>query len=291
VSRAPARDGGGARRRGAKTRTPATRTPNTRRSSAAAGEPERLQKMLARAGLASRREAEDWIRAGRLTVNGAPATLGVRVGSHDQVHLDGRLVRAQKAHGEARVYICHRSPGEPLRTPEGTPPEGGAAALRPGLLERLPRRAGRRFMSVSPMPRVDGGLELVTSDGGLALTLQRGVRRLRSEFGVRVRGELSEAQLAAISEGSLDSGERLEVERCEAAGGEGANRWYTLVARGASGKDVRQLFERGGALVSRVMRTHLGPLTLERALGRGRVRELTDEELAALLQGPEQPQA
>jgi 23S rRNA pseudouridine2605 synthase len=290
MSRAPARPGSGAKRRGTQARSAPGRSPKTQRAGAAAGEPERLQKMLARAGLASRREAEAWIRAGRLTVNGAQATLGVRVGAQDQVHLDGRLVRAQKAQGGARIYLCHRSPGEPLRTPEGALPEGEAPTLRPGLLERLPRRAGRRFMTVSPMPQVDGGLELVTSDGELALTLQRGVRRLRSEFGVRVRGELTEAQLAGIAEGILDSGERLAVERCEAAGGEGANRWYTLVARGASGKDVRQLFERGGALVSRVMRTHLGPLTLERSLGRGRVREVTDEELAALLRPPEATQ-
>jgi 23S rRNA pseudouridine2605 synthase len=73
------------------------------------------------------------------------------------------------------------------------------------------------------------------------------------------------------------------VERCEAAGGEGANRWYTLAARGASGKQVRQLLERQGALVSRVLRTHLGPLTLERALGRGQFRELTEAERNALL--------
>jgi 23S rRNA pseudouridine2605 synthase len=290
MSRAPARSGGGARRRGAPARTPAGRTGERKRTAVPDAGAERLQKMLARAGLASRREAEGWIRAGRLTVNGVPATLGMRVGAHDQVHLDGRLVRAQKAHTEARVYICHRSPGEPLQTPEGAAPEGEAPALRPGLLERLPRRAGRRFMTVSPMPRVDGGLELVTSDGGLALTLQRGVRRLSSEFSVRVRGELSEAQLAGIAAGILDSGETLAVERCEAAGGEGANRWYTLVARGASGKDVRQLFERGGALVSRVMRTHLGPLTLERSLGRGRMRELTEEEREALLHPKQDPQ-
>ncbi len=285
MSRAPARAGGGAKRR-----APGARSAKSGRGGAAA-EPERLQKMLSRAGLASRREAEGWIRAGRLTVNGAPATLGMRVGAHDQVHLDGRLVRAQKAHTAARVYICHRSPGEPLRAPEGALPQGEAPALRPGLIERLPRRAGRRFMTVSPMPQVDGGLELVTSDGELALTLQRGVRRLRSEFGVRVRGELTAEQLGGISAGILDSGQTLRVERCDAAGGEGANRWYTLVARGASGKDVRQLFERCGVLVSRVMRTHLGPLTLERALGRGRVREVTDEELAALLRPPEEPQA
>ena len=293
MSRAPARAGSGAKRRGTGVRSAAARpgrAPRAGAAAAAAGEAERLQKMLARAGLASRREAEGWIRAGRLTVNGVPATLGMRVRAHDQVHLDGRLVRAQKPDTAARVYICHRSPGEPLRTPEGALPEGEAPALRPGMLERLPRRAGRRFMTVSPMPRVDGGLELVTSDGELALTLQRGVRRLRSEFGVRVRGELNEAQLQGITAGLLDSGEHLSVERCEAAGGEGANRWYTLVARGASGKDVRQLFERGGVLVSRVMRTHLGPLTLERSLGRGRVRELTDEELSALLSAPPEPQ-
>jgi 23S rRNA pseudouridine2605 synthase len=132
------------------------------------------------------------------------------------------------------------------------------------------------------MPRVDGGLELVTSDGSLAAKLQRSVRGLVSEFSVRVRGELVQQQLEGILGGTLDSGDRLAVERCESAGGEAANRWYTFAARGASGKVVRQLFERQGALVSRVLRTHLGPLVLERTLGRGHFRELTDEELRAL---------
>jgi len=259
--------------------------PGARRRSGAAPvsvPAERLQKMLAAAGLASRREAEGWIRAGRLTINGAPATLGARVRPQDQVRLDGRLVRAQPASSGARVFLCHRSPGEPLRTPEGAAADLQRAS-RPGLIERLPRRAGRRFMSVSPMPRVDGGLELVTSDGALAARLQRAVHALTSEFGVRVRGELTETQLAGVLAGVLDSGAALAVQRCEAAGGEAANRWYTLAARGASGKEVRQLFERQGALVSRVMRTHLGPLALERTLGRSQLRELTQEELDALL--------
>src|SRR5215469_17085047 len=143
----------------------------------ASASPERLQKVLARSGLASRREAEAWIRAGRLTINGVPATLGARVGAGDKVQLDGRAVRSREQ-GSPRVFLCHRSPGEPLRTPETTEP--AASAARGALLERLPRRAGRRFISVSPMPRIDGGLELVTSDGGLALTLQRAVRQLTS---------------------------------------------------------------------------------------------------------------
>lgn len=137
------------------------------------------------------------------------------------------------------------------------------------------------------MPRIDGGLELVTSDGELAVRLQRCVRRLSSEFSVRVKGELIETQIASILQGTLDRGQNLSVERCEPAGGEGANRWYSLAARGASGKDVRQLFERQGALVSRVLRTKLGPLALERALARGRFRPLTDDELQGLTQPPD----
>ncbi|HET7757949.1 MAG TPA: S4 domain-containing protein [Steroidobacteraceae bacterium] len=241
-------------------------TAGTARAGVAA-EPERLQKLLARAGLASRREAEGWIRAGRLTVNGLPATLGVRVAPGDELRLDGRLVRARVVAGGACAFLCHRSPGEDLEQ----------------ALARLPRRAGRRFIAVSPMPRVDGGLELLTSDGSLARTLQRGVRALSSEFGVRVRGALEAEQLAGILGGTLDDGTRLEVERCAVAGGEAANRWYTLSVRGASGKQVRQLIERQGALVGRVLRTRLGPLALERSLGRGRARELTAEELRTLL--------
>jgi 23S rRNA pseudouridine2605 synthase len=133
------------------------------------------------------------------------------------------------------------------------------------------------------MPRVDGGLELVTSDGELAVRLQRAVHALSSEFGVRVRGELSAGQLEGIRAGALDSGARLMVQRCEAAGGEAANRWYTLGVQGASGKQVRQLFERQGALVSRVLRTQLGPVRLERALARGQFRALTWEEVRTLL--------
>ncbi len=276
---------GGARRPARRTRrglaAPAD-TAQAARTAARGGE--RLQKILARAGLASRRQAETWIRAGRLTINGAPATLGSRVLASDQVRLDGRRVRAGPAApaAAAAVFLCHRSPGEALAMPASAA-AGAAVASRPAMLERLPRRSGRRFIAVSPMPRVDGGLELVSADGELAARLQRAVHALASRFSVRVRGELTEAQLQGIASGTLDSGAQLQVAGCEAAGGEGSNRWYTVTLRGASGKQVRQLFERQGALVSRVLRTQLGPLQLERALARGQFRALTQEELAALL--------
>src|ERR1700743_2960315 len=82
-----------------------------------ASENERLQKVLSRAGLASRREVEDWIRAGRITVNGEPAVLGVRVGNSDHVRLDGRLIRQRQVSATGRVFLCHRSPGENLQQP------------------------------------------------------------------------------------------------------------------------------------------------------------------------------
>ncbi|MBS0366791.1 MAG: 23S rRNA pseudouridylate synthase B [Proteobacteria bacterium] len=248
----------------------------------AAGEPERLQKVLARAGLASRREVEQWIRAGRLSVNGRPAQLGTRVGPEDAVLLDGRKVHlGGRGAPSARTFLCHRSPGEPLRTSDSPLPTDASTAPA-ALLERLPGRAGRRFVVVSPMPRIDGGLELVSADGELAARLQRGVRHVVSEFGVRVRGELTAEQLQQVSLGILDSGARLPVLACQAAGGEGSNRWYTLSVRGGSGKEIRQLFERQGALVSRILRTRFGPLQLERALARGHYREVSPEELAAL---------
>jgi 23S rRNA pseudouridine2605 synthase len=252
----------------------AARAPRNLQAPGRAPEGERLQKVLARLGVASRREAEEWIRAGRITVNGEVAILGIRVGRSDHLRLDGRLIHRHEI-AAGQVYLCHRSPGEHLRTP--TEPSEHQA-----LLERLPRRAGNRFITISPMPRIDGGLEIVTSDGELAATLQRTVHSLPSEFSVRIRGELTEIQLSGVLEGTLDRGERLQVESCEPGGGEGANRWYTVIARGGSGKDMRQLFERQGALVSRVLRTRVGSLVLDRRLSRGQFRPLTRDEISAL---------
>ncbi len=221
-------------------------------------------------------------------MNGKAAALGARVRESDHVRLDGRLVR-RRPPASQQVLLCHRSPGEPLdRRPAGAfadseaPPRAESAG-RPALFERLPHVAGRRFIAVSPMPQRDGGLELITSDGELAEKLQRAVRGLVAEFSVRVRGELGEAQLRGVLEGALDRGAQLEVLACAPRGGEGANRWYALTARGASGRDVRQLFERTGALVSRVLRTGLGSVALDRTLARGRFRRLRPEELEGLL--------
>src|SRR5579863_7207193 len=254
---------------------------------------ERLQKVLSQLGLASRREAEAWIRAGRITVNGKAAVLGTRVAADDQLKLDGRPIRRQLSR-DVPVFLCHRSPGEPLLPPRAGPGASGAAsaAASPGdtrsapqasIAERLPRRAGRRFISVSPMPTVDGGLELLTADGALATRLQRAVHQLEMEFSLRIRGELSAEQQQAIREGMLDRGSALRVLDLESTGGQGSNRWYRLLAAGASGNDVRQLIERQAVTLVRMLRTRIGTLALPRSLARSHWRELEAAELSALL--------
>jgi len=247
-----------------------------------------VQKVLAQLGLASRREAESWIRAGRLTVNGRPAELGMRVLPHDQIKLDGRLIRRRvlAAPAAAPVILCHRSPGEPLLDERGArvAPTAGAAALPTSMAARLPRKAGRRFISISPLPMVDGGLELLTADGAVASRLQRAMHDIPMEFSVRVRGELSEQQRQAILNGLLDGGTVLRVALLEPAGGEASNRWYRLIATGASGNEIRQLIERAAATLVRLLRTRIGALTLPRSLPRGHWRELSPAELTLVTQ-------
>ncbi len=135
------------------------------------------------------------------------------------------------------------------------------------------------------MPGIDGGLELVTSDGALAAKLQRGVHKLPTEFSVRVKALLGPDQLAGVESGKLDRPARMTIESLSTSEAEleGSNRWYSIVARGASGKDIRQLFERQGVLVSRILRVSLGAVALDKSLSRGQFRQLTDEEIESLL--------
>ncbi|HMI36355.1 MAG TPA: S4 domain-containing protein [Steroidobacteraceae bacterium] len=240
-------------------------------------EPERLQKLLSRLGVASRREAEQWIRAGRLSINGRAAVLGDRVDAGDQLRLDGRLIRQSGPARELPVLLCHRSPGLPLLS---------MPAKADSFASRLPRRTGPRFMSISPLPQVDGGLELLTADGALAVRLQRAMRVQPVLYSLRVRGELGAEQRAGILGGQLDRGSTLQVIRIDAAGGSGSNQWYQIETIGASGSDLRQLLERQGVALSRLMRVRLGSVQLERSMPRGRWRELLPAEIDALLRPP-----
>ncbi len=235
---------------------------------------ERIQKVLARAGVGSRRQVEDWIRAGRLAINGVPATLGAQLRPRDKVTLDGRPVRLRAPESATRVIVYHRAPRQAL-----TPAESGHAGQ---FSDKLPRRAGRRWVPISPLPLNDGGLELLTSDGDLAQALMRKLSQLQIEFAVRVRGEPRADQLERLRAGLLGEGETLRIESVEEAGGEGVNRWYALVTSGGRARDVHRLCMEAGIELSRLMRISLGPVKMDRSLARERSRSLGPGEVAEL---------
>ncbi len=181
---------------------------------------ERLQKVLAQLGLASRREAEAWIRAGRLTVNGSSGNAWVARAPDDQVRLDGR-VGAPPRGAAMRVFMCHRSPG---RRRSGSREERGMRRMA----SRLPSRAGRRFIAVSPMPRIDGGLELLTSDGELAReAAARGASPGERVQRARARRAERQRNARACSAACLTAARRSPWRAASRAGGAGANRWYS----------------------------------------------------------------
>lgn len=239
---------------------------------------ERLQKVLASAGVASRRQAEEWIRAGRVTVNGRVAELGQRVAEDDAIAVDGRKLRTAGAAPATLVLMYHRPPGEPLREPS-TDVDADAAKTT---YERLPATRGRRWLPLSPLAPTDGGLELFTTDGALRAAASRVAHELPSTYAVRVRGEPERDVLDALPARALAASPPFQIDAVRLASGEGRNHWLEFDTRGARGRDLRALLPDAGFEVSRILRTRFGPVQLDRAVPRARHRELGENERAAL---------
>jgi 23S rRNA pseudouridine2605 synthase len=234
---------------------------------------ERLQKVLAGAGVASRREAEAWISAGRVTVNGRPAELGQRVGPEDVIAVDGRRLRLERASPEDLLLVYHRSPGEALKAATAQDGEVGTTTY-----ERLPKLRGRRWLPLSPLAPTDGGLEVFTTDGTLRAEASRQAHALVSRYSVRVAGEPAPELLDDLKVRALAAEPPFEIVSAALGGGEGRNRWIDFEVKRAHGRDLRNLLLNSGFEVSRVLRTAFGPVTLDRGVLRGRSRELEEEE-------------
>lgn len=238
--------------------------------------PERLQKWLAAAGVGSRREIEDWIAAGRVKVNGKPATLGHKVSGTERIVIDGRPIRvATRRHRPSpRVLLYHKPTGE-VCTRSDT--EG-----RPSVFDALPQLRGSRWVMVGRLDLDTAGLLLFTTDGALANALMHPAGGLEREYAVRVRGEPDDASLRRLCTGvALDDGVG-RFGSVQAEGGQGANRWYRVTVAEGRNRIVRRLWEAVGCQVSRLIRVRFGPLALPRHLPRGRWRELGTAETSAL---------
>lgn len=237
---------------------------------------EKLQKVLARMGLASRRDVESWIEAGRVKVNGAIASLGQRVDLHDAIAVDGRLLkRAEAAEVVRRVLIYNKPDGEICTRDD---PEG-----RPTVFDRLPRPKEGRWINIGRLDINTTGLLLFTTDGELANRLMHPSYEMDREYAVRVRGEVDDEMIERLKTGvMLEDGPARFTDIQQAPGGEGFNHWYHCVVMEGRNREVRRLWESQGLVVSRLKRVRFGPVFMTSDLPMGRWREMSQREVDIL---------
>ena len=238
---------------------------------------ERLHKVLAQAGLGSRREMEAWIAAGRVQVNGEPAGIGQSIGPGDRVKVDGRLVTLHFSSRLPRVLLYHKPEGEIVSRHD---PEG-----RPNVFAALPRLRGGRWVAVGRLDLNTSGLLLFTTSGALANQLMHPRSGLVREYAVRVLGELTiETQRQLLAGVELEDGPA-RFDSLQDAGGQGVNHWYRVSLQEGRNREVRRLFEAVGSTVSRLIRVRYGPFLLPPWLKRGQSRELDEAEVKRLMAG------
>jgi 23S rRNA pseudouridine2605 synthase len=235
---------------------------------------ERLQKFLARVGQGSRRQIEDWVRQGRITINGVPAQLGVLVNGAERIEIDGQLVQVRAFGQKRRVLAYYKPVGEVTSRSD---PEG-----RPTIFERLPILRDSRWIAVGRLDLNTQGLLLLTNDGELANRLMHPSSQIEREYAVRILGDIPPATLRQLQEGvPLEDG-IARFDSIREAGGEGANHWYHVILREGRHREVRRLWESQGVAVSRLVRVRYGSVSLRRGLRPGHWDELNEAQIDEL---------
>ncbi|WP_114241113.1 pseudouridine synthase [Dyella sp. C9] len=236
---------------------------------------ERLHKVLANAGLGSRRMLEQRIQAGEVELNGTPATIGASVHAGDRVVLDGKqFIVATDNRDETEVLVYHKPEGV-VTTRED--PEG-----RPTVFEQLPRLKGARWVAVGRLDINTTGLLLLTTDGELANALMHPKSGLEREYLCRVHGEVPDEVIEKLKAGvELEDGPARFDEIAVISRG-GSHSWFRVVIREGRNREVRRLWDSQGFLVSRLKRIRYGSVELPRALRRGDCEALGEEAVKEL---------
>ena len=235
----------------------------------------KLHKVLADAGVGSRRDMEELIVAGRVSVNGEPAHVGQRIGPDDKVRVNGRLVTRPKAGKLPRVILYHKPAGEIVSHDD---PEGRASVFA-----RLPRIRTGKWLSVGRLDLNTEGLLILTTSGELANRLSHPRYGSEREYAVRILGELGEQEQARLTGGiELEDGPA-QFNSLDYIGGEGSNRWYRVTLSEGRNREVRRMFQAAGVTVSRLTRTRFGDVMLPSNLRRGRWDELDADLVGALM--------
>ena len=236
---------------------------------------EKLQKVLARIGLGSRREMETAIAAGRVTVNGQVAKLGDRVDITAQVSVDGRPVALKAGEDTPRRVIMYNKPEGELCTRKD--PEG-----RRTVFDRLPRLKGERWIAIGRLDINTSGLLLFTTDGELANRLMHPSTHIEREYAVRVMGEPKIEHIKAMVEGVMLEDGMARFTDVQEFGGEGINTWFHVVILEGRNREVRRLWESQGLTVSRLKRVRYGSVFLDKRAKAGEWTELSQEEIDEL---------
>jgi len=236
---------------------------------------DRIQKLLANAGIGSRRQIEALIRAGRIIVDGKPAQLGDRISGSEALLLDGRPLHLKAQRHPRQYFVAYYKPTGELTSRDD--PEGRAtvfSALRP------PPRG--RWINVGRLDISTSGLLLFTTDGDLAHRLMHPSYEIDREYAVRLLGTLTNEQREALLAGiELEDGPAKLTNIREEGGSTGVNAWYRVTLREGRNREVRRLFEALGLAVSRLIRVRYGPVNLGK-LKRGETRQLSRDEVQAL---------
>jgi len=241
---------------------------------------EKLQKVLARVGLGSRRYMEEVIAAGRVSINGRVAQVGERIEPGDELRIDGRKVQFQiEDEIRRRVLIYYK--------PEGEICSRNDPEQRPTVFEQLPAIANDRWVMVGRLDINSTGLLLFTNDGELANRLMHPSNEIEREYAVRVMGEVTPQIKNNMLQGVVLDDGPAKFESFAEIGGDGINRWYQVVVKEGRNREVRRIFESQGLKVSRLLRTRYGTVILPRELRTGRWMELDKADIDNLTKSVE----
>ncbi len=233
----------------------------------------KLQKAIADRGLASRREAERWIEARRVKVNGEVAHLGQRVTVDDLIEIDDETLTKIPSAG-CRVLL--------LNKPAGVICSRKDARRRSTVFDNLPTLTSGRWVSVGRLDLQSSGVLLFSTDGQLADKLMHPRSGLDREYAVRVRGRLDEAQLDLALSGANIDGEPLSFADIRYFNGSSSNSWYHVVLMEGKNREIRRLFEFLGSPVSRLKRVRYGPVIAPSWLKTGQYTELNTKDVSKL---------
>jgi 23S rRNA pseudouridine2605 synthase len=253
---------------------PPARQEPPRRVLAPEADAPKLHKVLAQSGVGSRRDLEQMIVEGRVTVNGQPAHIGQRISFGDKIAIDGKPVKVRISPPLPRVIAYHKPAGEVVTHDD--------PQQRPTVFRRLPRLQQGKWQSVGRLDINTEGLLLFTNSGDLANRLMHPRFGVEREYAVRILGALSEDSRAKLLEGVEIDGQAAAFKSIEDGGGDGANRWVRVVITEGRNREVRKLFDAVGHAVSRLIRIRYGSVVLPKGLRRGVWVDLAGEDVKAL---------